>query len=306
MPFARLRGLIAATHTPTLADGEINLSVIDAQAAHLANNGCRGAFVCGTTGESTSFTVDERRAVADRWVAVAQDSLAVIVNVGHACLADARTLAAAAQQSGADGIAAMGPSFIRPPSVGDLVEYCRGIAAAAPDLPFYYYHIPSLTAVHFPMIDFLAAAAAKIPNLGGIKYTHHDLGDFAQCLAFGGGRFDILFGRDEILLAALAMGGTGAVGSTYNFAAPLYRRIIDAFTRGDMATARECQHKSIEMVEVLLRHGSSLLASSKATMGRVGIDCGPVRSPLSVMTDQEVESMFADLDAIGFDEFRSR
>ncbi|MCH7602821.1 MAG: MFS transporter [Planctomycetes bacterium] len=64
-----------------------NIQLKKAQAAHLANNGCRGAFVCGTTGESTSFTVDERRAVADRWAAVAQDSLAVIVNVGHACLA---------------------------------------------------------------------------------------------------------------------------------------------------------------------------------------------------------------------------
>ncbi len=306
MPYAHLRGLIAATHTPTDAEGQVNLDVIDAQACSLASNGCRGAFVCGTTGESTSLTVDERRAVADRWVAAAAEDLAVIVNVGHACLADAKTLAAAAQRSGADGIGAMGPFFIRPPSVEDLVEFCRQIAAAAADLPFYYYHIPSLTSVDFRMIDFLTVAAETIPNLAGIKYTHHNLYDFAQCLAFDGGRHDILFGRDEILLASLALGATGAVGSTYNLAAPLYRRIIDAFTSGDLATARKCQLKSIELVEVLSRHGSSLLASAKAAMSRVGIDCGPVRSPLSQLTDQEVHALFADLDAMGFDEFRSR
>jgi N-acetylneuraminate lyase len=90
------------------------------------------------------------------------------------------------------------------------------IASAAPSLPFYYYHIPSATNVDLPMVDFLAVADGLIQNLAGIKYTHYDLEDLQLCLHYGGGKYNILFGRDQYLLAAVALGVRGAVGSTYS------------------------------------------------------------------------------------------
>src|SRR6185295_8538480 len=93
-----LHGLVAATHTPFHADGSLNLDVIEKQAAHLLANGVKFAFIGGTTGESHSLALDERRALAQRWREVAHGSeLKVIVHVGGNCLADARTLAAQAQ-----------------------------------------------------------------------------------------------------------------------------------------------------------------------------------------------------------------
>jgi len=81
----------------------------------------------------------------------------------------------------------------------------------------------------------------------------------------------------------------GAVGSTYNFAAPLYLRIMDAFTRGDLETARQAQLQSVRMIRVLQEFGFS--RASKAMMGLMGVDCGPVRSPLRAMTAEEVREL---------------
>src|SRR5690606_14641888 len=120
-------------------------------AKRLVRDGVSGSFVCGTTGESLSLTLDERKAVAEAWRRSAGDRLKVIVHVGHTCQRDAAELARHAAQIGADAVAAMGPSFFRPPGVRELVDWCAGVAAAAGDLPFYYYHIPSMTGVSLPM-----------------------------------------------------------------------------------------------------------------------------------------------------------
>ena len=93
-----------------------------------------------------------------------------------------------------------------------------------------------MTGVAIPTAQFLERAAKSIPTLHGVKFTNNDLMTLQECLALG--EFDIVFGYDELLLAGLALGVKGAVGSTYNFAAPLYRRLIDDFGRGDFAAAR--------------------------------------------------------------------
>ena len=300
-----LNGLIAAPYTPMGADGSVDLNVIEQQAALLAGNGVAGAFICGTTGESLSLTVAERLQVAERWIATAPDGFKVIVHVGSASLSDSRTLAAHAQQAGAKIIGAMAPPFIKAPTVEALADFCAAVAGAASKTPFYYYHIPSMTGANFQMIDFLAAAEDRIPTLTGIKFTSEDLADFGQCLHYGGGKFNMLFGRDEMLLAGLAMGAPGGIGSTYNFAAPLYRRIIEAFKAGAIGSARAAQAKATEMVAILKAHGKGcgVMASGKAAMKLVGVDCGLTRAPLANLTDAELDALKQDLDAIGFAEF---
>ena len=295
-----IHGLIAAPFTAMDEEGNIDLELIEKQAELLYHNGVKGAFVCGTTGESLSLTHAERKNVAARWVQVAPADFKVIVHVGHTCLPECRSLAAHAQQIGAWGIGAMGPCFFKPETVDDLVAFCAEIAAAAPHLPFYYYHMPAITGVAFPMIDFLEKAASRIPTLAGIKYTNENLMDYQACRLFQPQRYDMLFGRDEILLSALVLGARGAVGSTYNFAAPLYYQIIEAFEKGNLPRAQSLQTRSMDMVRVLQNVKGSFLAAGKAVMKYVGIDCGPVRLPLQNLAPGEYEKMVIELEELDF------
>jgi N-acetylneuraminate lyase len=295
---SRLAGLIAAPFTAMNADGSINLSMIERQAGLLVENQVAGAFICGTTGEGMSLSMDERLQVAEKWVAVAPRSLHVIVHVGHPSVAESCTLAAHAQKIGAYAFATLAPTFFRVTSLEQLVDYCAQVAAAAPKLPFYYYHMPAMAGADLPMIDFLKIAGKRIPNLAGIKFTHENLMDYSRCLNFEGGRYNILFGRDEILLAALSMGAAGAVGSTYNYMAPVYHRIINAFNAGDHDSARRFQSQAIEIIAVMNRAGG--LPVGKAMMKMIGVDCGPVRAPLQNPSVEVMESLAGKLKTVGF------
>lgn len=275
--------------------------MIPAQARLLADNRVAGAFICGTTGEGSSLTSEERRQVVEAWVKAKPPSRALIVHVGHLSLGDACAFAAHAQDAGADAIAAIAPSFFKPAGPSDLVAWCARVAAAAPNLPFYYYHMPGMTGVTIPAADFLESVNGQIPTLAGVKFTHENLMDFARSAEVSSGQYTMLFGRDEILLSGLVLGARGAVGSTYNFAAPLYHRIIDAFDRGDLASARRDQSRAMEFIDVLGRHGG--LSAGKSVMKLIGVDCGPVRLPLRPIKDKDESSLREELERVGFFEY---
>lgn len=297
-----MRGMIPATHTPFHADGSLNLGGVERQAAHLLANRVPMAFIGGTTGESHSLTVGERRRLAERWFEVARGTaLEVIVHVGANCLADARELAVQAQGLGARGISALSPSYFKPRSVEMLVACCAEIAAAAPEVPFYFYDIPVMTGVSLPMGDFLGQAADRIPTLCGLKFSNPDLLNYQLCLHAGGGRFDVPYGSDEWILAALALGGTCAVGSTYNFAAPLYHRLWAAFERGDLAAARVEQYRSVQLVQLLSGYG--FMGAAKTLMGFLGVEVGPARLPNGNLRAEQVKELRGKLEAMGFFEW---
>ena len=294
-----LHGLVAATHTPFRADGSLNLAIVEKQAVHLLAGGVKFAFIGGTTGECSSLTVEERQLLTTRWTEVARGTdLKVIIHVGSNCLADARTLAAQAQQLGATAISAFAPSYFKPGSVAALVDCMADIAAAAPGLSFYYYEIPLLTGLAHSPSEFLAHAAERIPNLAGIKFTSNNLMEYQLCRAFRDGAFDIPFGFDEMLLGALALGATGAVGSGFNFAAPIYQRILKAYASGDFATARAGQLRGVRLVQVLARHG--YMGAAKAVMKILGVDVGPARLPNGNLSPDQVATLRADLEKLGF------
>ncbi len=284
--------LIAAPHTPFDEYGDLAEEVVTQQADFLRRQGVRGVFIGGSTGEYASLSVDERCRLAEAWAPAAQRrSLQLFVHVGHNCQRDAILLAEHAARCGADAIASLAPSYFRPTQVEALVEYLAPIAAAG-QRPFYYYDIPAMTGVTIPPLELLKRAP-EIPHLAGIKFTNPDLAQYCECLQFAADRFDILFGCDEMLLAAYSLGARGAVGSTYNFAASIALSMIDACDASDVTAARLRQARLIRLIRVLQTRG--YLASAKRLMTLRGVDCGRVRPPLTNLSPRELELLDAEL-----------
>ncbi|MFD2963650.1 MULTISPECIES: dihydrodipicolinate synthase family protein [Olivibacter] len=300
-----LAGLIAAPFTPMHASGALNLTGIADYYRFLKANGVAGAFICGSTGEGASMTFAEKVAVMEAWaVTTAEDNdFNVMALLGGTCLSDCKELAKEAYRLGLYGVSFTAPYYFKPPHVAALADCCAAVAAAVPDMPFYYYHIPVLTGVGFQMADLLAAVDGNIPNFAGIKYTHEDFMDFLTCLHFAAGKYDMLWGRDENMLSALVLGAKGAVGSTFNYAAPLYHKLIAAFESAKLGDAQKLQQQSIDMIRLLGKYGG--IATGKAYMKLVGIDCGGFRLPVQNMGEEETERFRKDVLALGFDQFRS-
>lgn len=300
-----LHELVAATHSPFHEDGSLAPEVVPAQAAFLAANGVRTVFITGSTGESHSMSCAEKLALYDVWEPAAKAAgLRVIAHVGGNCLEDAKILARSAETHGFVGISALAPSYYKPGSLSALVDCCAAIAAAAPKTPFFYYDIPVLTGVSFPMERFLMEAPAHIPTLAGIKFTNPDLVSYRRTLEIAGDRFEVPWGVDEMLVAALATGARGGVGSTYNWAPGLYLAMMAAFESGDLDEARRLQGISIAMIDAIAATG--FLGTAKTLMARLGVPVGPARLPLGNPTVAQVDALVTKLDELGFQEWGAK
>jgi N-acetylneuraminate lyase len=301
-----LSGLIAAPFTPMMVDGSLNLELIPSYYKMLVSNGIRGAFICGSTGEGVSMTTSEKKKVAEQWASCSQSNpdFKVMTLLGGTSISDCIDLARHARETGLYAVSFTAPFYFKPATVKQLAECCKAIANEVPDLPFYYYHIPVLTGSNFAMFDLLQAVDEYIPNFAGVKYTHEDFMDFLSCLQYKNGKYDMLWGRDENMLPALSLGAIGAVGSTFNYAAPLYHQLIEAFQTGDLKKAQDLQQKSIDMIRLLGKYGG--IATGKAYMKKIGFDCGEFRLPVKNMNSEQFKMFELDVDRLNFSSFCSR
>ena len=297
----RVDGLVAATFTPFLDDRArtFNPPVIEAYVDWLNSTGVQYVYASGTTGESVKLTTAERLEQAQVYVTALRKfpSMKLIVHVGAECLADAIAMAANAEKIGADAIAAMPPSFFKPASVEALSAHMSAIAMAAPSLPFYYYHIPSMNNVIFPMYDLvLEMEKTGAPNFVGIKYTglyqSPSFMDVAKIIGYKNNKYEVLCGRDEMMIEALAAGITGFVGSQYNYAGDLYNSIRYAWQKGDIKRARELQLAAIHLLDVALDTLPKTADGPKSVMSFV-LPIGQARLPNLPVSSEEMATLKA-------------
>jgi N-acetylneuraminate lyase len=305
MKIEHLQGLISAPFAPLNDQGELNVDIIPAYYSFLKQNGITGAFINGSTGEGVSLTLNEKKQVTEAWATATNHDpdFKVMALLGGTCIADCIDLAKHAAQVGLYGVSLTAPFYFKPANAQMLAKVCAAVAASVPNMPVYYYHIPVLTGVNIPMIDLLKALDGSVANFAGIKYTHEDFMDFQSCLTYQNGKYDMLWGRDENMLSALALGTKGAVGSTFNYAAPLYHALIDAFNNNELDKAQRLQQQSIDMIRLLGKYGG--ISVGKAYMKLVGLNLGEFRLPIANMSKQQFESFKLDVSEVGFDEFKS-
>lgn len=296
----KIKGLIDAPFTPFHEDGSLNLAPIPEYAALLARNGLKGVFINGSSGEGYMLTEEERMQLAEAWMAAVPEDFKVIVHVGSTSVMSSRRLAEHAQKIGAWGIGAMATPFPKIGSIEQLCRYCEEIASAAPNLPFYYYHIPAFNGAFLSMYDFLKAVDGRIPNFSGIKYTFESLYEYNRCRRYQNGKFDMLHGQDETILPCLAMGGAqGGIGGTTNYNGRCLTGILEAWKKGDLEKARQLQDFAQDVIDVICNFRGNIVGG-KRIMKLIGLDLGPNRVPFMSVTEEEEQELRRQLEAIDF------
>ena len=296
----KIKGLIDAPFTPFHEDGSLNLAPIPEYAALLARNGLKGVFINGSSGEGYMLTEGERMQLAEAWMAAVPKDFKVIVHVGSTSVMSSRRLAEHAQKIGAWGIGAMATPFPKIGNIEQLCRYCEEIASAAPELPFYYYHIPAFNGAFLSMYDFLNAVDGRIPNFAGIKYTFESLYEYNRCRRYQNGKFDMLHGQDETILPCLAMGGAqGGIGGTTNYNGHCLTGILEAWEKGDLEKARQLQDFAQDVIDVICNFRGNIVGG-KRIMKLIGLDLGPNRVPFMSVTEEEEQELRRQLEAIDF------
>jgi N-acetylneuraminate lyase len=302
----KYNGLVAAPFTPMDNNGNLNLEMIPEYYSFLEKNGIVGAFINGTTGEGVSLTMKEKQVHASKWAECLKNGgkMRIINLVGGTSYNECIENAVFSAEAGLSAVALLAPYYFKPSDETQLAEFIARTGESVPDTPVYFYHMPLYTGVSMPMIGFMNKISAMLPNFAGIKYTQENFMDFMSCLNYDNGKYDLLWGRDECVLSALVAGCKGVVGSTYNYAAPLYHALIKAFNNGKLEEARKLQQKSIDMIALIDKYGG--IAAGKAFMKYIGMDCGKFRSPVKNMTDKMYEGFVRDVNNLRLADFFSK
>lgn len=305
-------GLVAATVTPTKADGSINCDAIPGYVSFLLQQNVKAVFVNGTAGEWSSFSVEERKQLTEAWIKYGRNKLdKMIIHCGALSSEDVKSLAQHAANFGADAIACIAPCFFRPQNEECLVEYLREVASAAPTTPFLYYHLPGFTKVEVKMEVFLKLAHERIATFCGMKLSSPKLYDVYHCLQFKNKDLAFFYGRDnkkhlalfygcdEQLFPALMVGVKAAVGSLYNYVGGHFNEILSAVEKNKFNKAKDIQIKlALDLIPMHEKYGPSITKTLMSLLSKITM--GPPRLPLKSLTVEEVKEVEKHLKECGY------
>lgn len=293
-----INGLVAATATPMHPDGSVNFDMIPAQVDFLHGQNMKGMYILGSTGEGFSLTDTERAAVTEAFITANAGRMKTFIQIGHNSWQAAAELAAHAESAGADAVSATPPGYFKPDGPHGLIDGLEIITNAASKTPFYYYHIPLLSGVSLDVMEFIRLASKRLSTFVGIKYSDGSTLYNLQSMLEAGPDKEFLAGSDEAYLMSYAQGYKGAVGSTYGYGAPIYANVQAAFERGDLEEARMWQRRALIMIDTIF--ATCGRAGLKAMWEMVGVDCGPVRTPIPKASETQINELRKQLDSHGF------
>ncbi|XP_063976782.1 N-acetylneuraminate lyase-like [Diachasmimorpha longicaudata] len=295
------RGFVVPVLTPFTNGLALNLSVIPEYAKFLAERGIRGVLVNGTSGEGMSMSAPEREHVAEAWAnAVKMTKQHLMIQVGGAPLPDVIRLAKHAEQIKANAILCLPELYFKPTNAEQLINYLQIVGEAAPTIPLLYYHIPMFSNVDIDMGKFLESVGNRIPSFVGIKFTSTNLAEATQALHADGGRFVVFLGSDQIMSAGCAVGLDSFIPTSVNIFPEKALQILAAGMAGDGLKAREAQEKLNKAVTAIMKHGNWVVTMKTAMTLLTPINPGPVRSPIQELTQEAVDIMKKELQALGY------
>ncbi len=289
-------GILPALVTPFTDDGKsIDEERLRALVSRCLELGVHGVVPCGTTGEFVNLTTDEKKQVIKIVVDEVNGKVPVVAGTGASGTNEALEMTRYAKDIGASAALIVTPYYLKPADRG-IYEHYDTIASQV-DLPIILYNIPQCTGLPLPwqMVEDLA----QIPNVVGVKDSSGQLSFILAVLEKVRDKINVLCGHDEVVVAALAAGCSGAILASANVIPDIWIQVYDHIKKGELQKARELQYKVQKIARIIAGSGA---VGTKAALNMMKIKVGPVRMPLSIggeLTYESREELRLDLEKIG-------
>ena len=248
-------------------------------------------MACGSTGEFSTLSSDERRLVVEIVVDQVAGRVPVIAQTGATSTAEAIRLSRHAQAAGADVIMAVAP-YYEPLTVDETLSYLRAVAASV-DIPVMLYNLPVATGVDLDP-DTVGALAREVGNIRYIKNTTVDLAQSARLIHNHGDVISTFVGWDSLLLSALAEGAAGVMAGTANVVPAELVAVYDAVTAGDLGQARKAWARVYPLIDAIM--AQPFVPAVKAALAAAGFPVGTPRAPVAAL-DPAAAARIAELAA---------
>lgn len=270
----RLRGSIVPLVTP-FRNGQVDEAALVRLIEWQIASGSHGISVCGTTGEPTSLSSEERRRVIELAVRTVAGRVPVVAGVGSNHHGETLEMAQFAQQAGADALLVLVPYHVRPTQEG-LYQHFR-VVARSTTLPVIVYNIPGRTAVNLE-VDTLQRLRRDCDNVVGVKEANRDFEHVNRVLWACGRDFLLFSGIETLCYPMLALGGAGFFGATANVVPDLCARLYERWEAGDVEGARALHYHLLPLNEILFVETNP--GPVKYALGLLGRIHPEVRLPL--------------------------
>ena len=266
--------------TPMKDNFDVNYDKLEELIEFHVANGTDCIIIAGTTGESSTLTMEEHRNVIKAAVDFTKHRIPVVAGTGSNCTRTAIQLTKEAEEDGADGALIVTPYYNKETQAGLISHYSQ--IASETKLPIILYNVPSRTGCNL-LPETVATLVKENDNIVGLKEATGNMAQASKTLNLCDGKLEMYSGEDGLVVPLLSIGGIGVISVIANIAPQQTHDMVASYLAGDWEKAVELQMKSLALVDALFSEVNPIPV--KKAMNLMGMNVGSLRAPLCDMGD---------------------
>lgn len=287
-------GAGVAIVTPFNSDETINYNKLDELLDYHCTHGTDAIVICGTTGESATMTEEEHLECIKFTIDRVKGRIPVVAGTGSNCTRTAIDMSKEAASYGADGLLLVTPYYNKATQEGMVAHYTA--VAKEAKAPIIMYSVASRTGCNIEPAT-VAKLVKNVDNIVGVKEASGNISQVAKIMAMTDGNVDLYSGNDDQIVPMLSLGAKGVISVLSNVAPQETHDICELFFKGDVNGSRNLQLKALPLVEQLFSEVNPIPV--KKAMQLLGVDCGPLRMPLSELTKEHEQTLAKAMKEFG-------
>ena len=291
---AIFKGSGVAIVTPMKENLDVDFDKLEELINFQIDNGTDAIIIAGTTGESSTLTMEEHRRVIQAAVEFTKHRVPVVAGTGSNCTRTAIHLTKEAEEDGADAALIVTPYYNKATQKGLIAHY--GQIASETKLPIILYNVPGRTGCNL-MPETVATLVKENENIVGLKEATGNMAQASKTMYLCDGKLEMYSGEDGLVVPLLSIGGLGVISVIANIAPRQTHDMVMSYLEGDLEKARQMQLKSLPLVDALFSEVNPIPV--KRAMELLGWKVGPVRLPLVEPTAEHTAQIQAALNKMG-------
>ena len=275
---AIFKGAGVAIVTPMKDNQDVNYDKLEELINQQIDAGTDAIVIAGTTGESSTLTMEEHRDVIKAAVEFTKHRVPVVAGTGSNCTRTAIQLSQEAEEDGVDGLLIVTPYYNKATQAGLVSHYSQ--IADSTKCPIIMYNVPGRTGCNL-LPETVATLFSAKENIVGLKEATGNMAQASKTMALTDGKIDMYSGEDGLVVPLLSIGAVGVISVWSNVAPAKVHQMCDSFFKGDIETARKIQLEGLPLVDALFSEVNPIPV--KKALNLMGMEVGPLRSPLCEM-----------------------
>lgn len=289
-------GAGVAIVTPMKENGDVNYEKLGELLEEQIAGGTDAIIICGTTGESSTLTIEEHIDVVKYAIDKVAKRVPVIAGTGSNCTATAIHLSQEAEKDGADALLLVTPYYNKATQKGLIAHYTA--IAEAVNLPIILYNVPSRTGCNI-LPETAVALAKDVKNIVAIKEASGNISQVAKLMHLADGCIDLYSGNDDQIVPLLSLGAKGVISVLSNVAPKETHDIVSLYLEGKVEESRDLQLKAIPLIDALFCEVNPIPV--KKALNLMGKEAGPLRGPLSEMEEAHAQKLAQAMKDFGLE-----